>query len=355
MEKELLKKYLENNCIEKELEEVIRLIKNDSLNLAWKKEALNIWKDFDGTEQLDETSSNSILDKIHHKINISSQNTLNNKKSLLSTITSYLAKAAAILFIPVTALLFYTISKDKIEQENLTKLKIDSIEIASPVGSRSEIQLADGSVVYLNHGSKLKYPQRFYGNTRGVILSGEAYFKVVHNPEMPFVVRTTGGLNITALGTEFNVLAYPDENNIEATLVNGKVKIEKHTENEGLKDVGVMIPGQHVNYSKLNDDIWSEMGNIERYISWKEGKLVFKDESIVTIGNKLSRWYNVEFEFEDAEALEYPYTATFVDESLTQILDLLKLATPIDYKILSREKLHNGTFSKQKVVIWKIH
>jgi ferric-dicitrate binding protein FerR (iron transport regulator) len=185
-------------------------------------------------------------------------------------------------------------------------------------------------------------------------LSGEAYFKVTHNPEKPFVVKTNG-MNITALGTEFNVLVYPDENNIETTLVNGKVKIEKHTENGGLKNVGIMVPGQHVNYNKLTNEIWSETGNIERYISWKEGKLVFKDESIVKVTNKLSRWYNVEFEFADDELLEYPYTATFVDESLTQILDLLKLATPIDYKISLREKLPNGTFSKQKVTIWKRH
>lgn len=95
----------------------------------------------------------------------------------------------------------------------------------------------------------------------------------------------------------------------------------------------------------------NEQGNIEKYISWKDGKLIFKDESIVNIANKLGRWYNVEFVFADKKSMEHTYTATFVDESLYQILDLLKLATPIEYTIPPRRKLPNGTFSKQKVII----
>ncbi len=114
-----------------------------------------------------------------------------------------------------------------------------------------------------------------------------------------------------------------------------------------------MIPGQHVKYNIETEKIESKVGDIEKYVAWKDGKLIFKNESIVTIANKLSRWYNVEFEISDPEVREFTYTATFVDETVIQILDLMCIATPIKYKTLPRNKLPDGTFSKQKIKIEK--
>jgi transmembrane sensor len=88
------------------------------------------------------------------------------------------------------------------------------------------VQLSDGTDVNLNYGSKIKYPRNFTGSTREIMLTGEGYFNVVHNPDQPFIVKT-GKLNIIALGTEFNVQSYPDSPVISTTLVNGKVAIEK--------------------------------------------------------------------------------------------------------------------------------
>jgi ferric-dicitrate binding protein FerR (iron transport regulator) len=160
-------------------------------------------------------------------------------------------------------------------------------------------------------------------------------------------------MTIAALGTEFNVLAYPDEKVFETTLVNGKVKIGKTEQSGRIHDLKTMAPGQHFTYNHTTGKVSNVQENIEKYISWKDGKMIFKDESIVNIANKLGRWYNVDFVFADKESMEHTYTATFVDESLYQILDLLELATPIEYKILPRKKLPNGTFSKQKVIIKK--
>jgi len=204
----------------------------------------------------------------------------------------------------------------------------------------------------LNHGSKLKYPQKFLGNTREVTLVGEAYFEVFHNPEKPFIVRTEN-LHIRAIGTSFNVFAYPDEYFVSATLVEGKVVVATKSENMEFKVVGTMIPGQHVNYYPHSGEISSTSGEIEKYISWKEGKLVFKRDSILQIAHRLSRWYNVDIEFADEESREFTYTATFIDEPLDHILDVLIEAAPIDYKKLPRQKLPDGSFSKQKIIISK--
>lgn len=349
MDKKLFEKYLSNTCSSNELDLIVKLIKDDDLTGEWQKWAKEEWQKKQEPELLNESDLSMLLDKIHHKININNQVRLNNKLRI-SVFISKIGKVAAILFLPVLSILLYLILKISPELENYSCLTSDSIEIVTPVGSRSVIQLEDGTEVYLNFGSKLKYPQKFRGNKRKVTLTGEAYFKVAHNPGKPFVVQTNN-LNIVALGTEFNVSAYPDERNIETTLVKGKVKIESVNKKGKPDDIATMIPGQHLVYNQENGNVQTDQSNIEKYIAWRDGKMVFKDESIVVVARKLERFYGVEFEFADKESMQITYTATFVDEGLFQILDLLKLATPIEYKVIARKKLPDGTFSKQKIII----
>ncbi len=197
----------------------------------------------------------------------------------------------------------------------------------------------------------MKYPQNFTGDTRGVILTGEGYFNIAHNPEKPFIVKS-GKLNVKALGTKFNVLAYPGEEIIATTLVEGKVVVEQKLANGNMKTIGSMEPGQHISYHINNEVISSTKGSVEKYIAWKDGKLVFENESIEEVTNRLSRMFNVDFEIAN-DVKDYSYTVTFVDEPLFQILDLMTIATPISYKALARKKLPDGTFSKQKIKIEK--
>ena len=104
-----------------------------------------------------------------------------------------------------------------------------------------------GSLVHLNYGSRIKYPQNFLGETRGVTLVGEGYFEVAHNPDKPFIV-TTSGINVRALGTEFNVNAYPENHVIATTLVKGKVLVEEIQNNGNLRVIKELSPGWHVEY-----------------------------------------------------------------------------------------------------------
>jgi ferric-dicitrate binding protein FerR (iron transport regulator) len=349
MTQELLIKFLNDKCTDEELKEVLHWIKNDSLNNQSKNWGYQDWTEFKTNENLmDNDNLSSLLDKIHHKININKQNIKNPNAG----ITTWLTRAAAILLIPVLAFLFYTISEKKSESINYTSnLTVDSLEIIAPAGSRTVVQLSDGSEVHLNYGSKLKYPQNFTGDTRGVILLGEGYFNIAHNPEKPFIVKT-GKLNVKALGTKFNVQAYPGEEIIATTLVEGKVVVEQKFANGNIKTIGAMEPGQHVNYDLNSEVVSCTKGSVEKYIAWKDGKLVFENESIVEVTDRLSRMFNVDFEVAD-NVKDYSYTVTFVDEPLFQILDLMTIATPVTYKALPRKKLPDGTFSKQKIVIEK--
>jgi transmembrane sensor len=354
MKKELLIKYLNNKCTETELSEVLSWINADALNEEGKKWIIEDWNSWQETGNMEEDETfTAIFDKIQEKIdnNIQENSREVNKTLTLSSVTLWITRVAAVLLIPVLTFVFYTLSEKSNISDQYAKRAVDSLEVIAPMGSRTVVQLSDGSVVHLNYGSRIKYPQFFSGNTRKVVLAGEGFFKVAHNPEKPFIVKA-GNLNIKAVGTTFNVLAYPDDEVIETTLVNGKVILEQINLNEKTKTIGTMTPGQHVEYNAQSGDISSTEGKVEKYISWTNGKLIFEDTPILQVAERLSRMFNVDFQVKD-ELKDYNYTVTLEDESLSQILELMTIATPVVYKMLPRKKLPDGTFSKQKITLEK--
>jgi transmembrane sensor len=349
MTKELLIKFLNDQCNSDELQEVIRWIKNDSFSNESRNWGLDDWMNFkEGDGLVEDEKLRSLLDKIHHKINLEGYK--KPRKKSIALITTWITRVAALLLLPALIFLIYTLSESPPEVALNIEMTIDSLEIIAPIGSKTVVQFSDGTEVFLNHGSKIKYPQKFTGNAREVFLTGEGYFDVAHNPDMPFIVRTKN-LNIEALGTEFNVSAYPDENIVATTLVNGKVVLKKELANQENITLGAMVPEQHVSYNIQTGKISSSKGEIEKYICWKNGKLIFKRDSIITIAKRLSRWYNVDIEVSDTDVREYTYTATFVDESLDHILELLKKAAPINYIKIPSKQLPDGSFSRQKIII----
>lgn len=348
MTKELFNKYLENRCTEKELVEVLDWFKNNHGSIEAKNHVFEIWKNYEPQESvIEDKKLNELFDKILQATELDKAKSLQHKK--VTILLNWITKAAAVLLIPVLAFLLYTLSSRTTESRLTASQVVDSLEVIAPIGSRTVVHLSDGSEVHLNYGSTLKYPQVFSGNTRGVVLTGEGYFDVAHNPEKPFIVET-GKLNIKALGTEFNVQFYPEDHTISTTLVEGKVLLEKIINGEQGKSLGAMKPGQHVNYNVKTGEMTSSMGNVEKYIAWKNGKIIFEDTPIEQIANELSRMFNVDIVVYD-NIKDYYYTATFIDEPLFQILDLMTIATPVTYKVLPRKKLPDGTFSKQKIII----
>jgi len=354
MKKELLIKYLNNSCTKTELDEVLRWVNTDAFNEEGKDWSFEDWELYQDSGDLENDERfTAIFDKIQEKLD--GGNKKNNEKAakalMLPVVANWITRAAAILLLPVLTFLFYTLSENKIESDKYANLTTDSLEVIAPLGSRTVVQLSDGSEVHLNYGSKITYPHFFTGNTREVALSGEGFFKVAHNPEKPFIVKA-GNLNIKAVGTTFNVLAYPGDDIIETTLVSGKVVLDRIEQNGKNKTIGIMIPGQHVNYSMLTSAVSSTKGSVEKYISWTDGKLIFEDTPLLQVTERLSRMFNVDFEVKD-DIKEYIYTVTFKDEHLFQILDLMTIATPVVYKTLPRKKLTDGTFSKQKIILEK--
>jgi len=352
MTKELLKKYLNNNCTKSELNEVLLWIKTNALSDEGKQLVLDDWENYEESDNIKNDSKFTVLfDKIQKKIDSQDGFSEQNKGISLFSVKRWLTQAAAILLIPVLFFLFYTLSEKKSESLKYSNMIVDSLEIVAPVGSRTIVKLSDGSIVHLNYGSKLKYPYFFLGDTREVKLTGEGFFEVAHNAKKPFIVKTDK-IKIKAVGTVFNVFAYSDYDKIETTLVRGKVILEQNESNGKSNVIGSMKPGQHISYNKKSRNVVSTQGGIEKYVAWTSGKQIFEDASIVDVAERLSRMFNVDIELAD-DVMGNVYSFTFLDEPLSQILDLMTIATPISYKIKLRKKLPDGTFSKQKIFLEK--
>jgi hypothetical protein len=187
------------------------------------------------------------------------------------------------------------------ESQTLTKKDKGNIPeintLVIPYGNRSIITLADGSKVWLNAGSRLIYPSEFVDKKREVFLVGEAYFVVTKNENKPFVVKTTD-IEISVLGTHFNVSAYPEDYSVQTVLAEGSVRINKL--NSGLFEKGITLtPGQLAYYNKKNEKTRIYNVDVEQYTSWTEGLFSFSNTDFNRIVKKLERYYNIRFQFDD--------------------------------------------------------
>ena len=346
MTKELFIKYLQGNCSEEDFDQLILWIREGSKSNSGKDIVQKVWEEYEPEARSGERIKyNLLLDKIHHRINISQNATkLSIQKSLVrNRILSIITRAAAILLLPVLSLLIYQtlFTKDKFSQN------ANDLVVEAPAGSRMTFELGDGTKVWLNHGSKLKYPYRFGGKIRKVFLTGEAYFAVAHNKEVPFIVGTNN-LDVKATGTAFNVSAYADDNFVETTLVEGRVVLSDRANN---KEIKVLSPNECLKFKSIQKEYTLESGNTIKNTSWKEGRLVFRNDSLEVVAKKLARWFNIDVEITNKKLKNFTYTATFTSETLVQILDLMSIPTPVSYKLTEIRKFPDGSFSKQKVLI----
>ena len=257
-----------------------------------------------------------------------------------------LSKVAAILFLPLLftslAYLYYTLPSSKAQEFNS--------EINVSFGTVINFVLSDGTKVWLNSGSHFEYPSKFTGTARKVYLEGEAYFEVADSRK-PFSVQTSQ-MEVVAKGTSFNVLAYPGDDRILTNLVEGKVVLYQIKPDSKPLFLTELKPDERATY------LWSGKKELivsptdaEKYTAWKEGILIFHNDPFEEIVRKLNRWYNTDIRLIDPELKSYRYTATFTDESLLQVLELLKNSAPITYTYSQRSKNHDGTFVKRLVEI----
>ena len=347
-----IKRNAQLNAMKEKLQHTIQKYSEGKLNL---KEQLDLSEQLadaenhiaeevlnnDWESQLDSTyfsnkDFNPILDMVHHQIRLNESD----KPVRINWLQGF-QRVAAILIIPLLLSFlgyYYFQSKPSV-------IHVSYAEIQCPMGVRTKFELPDGSTGYLNSGSRLKYPVQFIGE-RKVELSGEAFFDVVHNAEIPFHVNTRN-LDIKVLGTTFNVIANEDEQTEEIVLQTGKVDVSSKSGTQ----LAVMIPDQQLTLNIEKQTITKNEVEASQYSTWKEGKLVFRNENTQQVARRLSRWYNAEVIVDDKLLDTYTFHATFVDEPLDEVLKLLSITAPLSFNEVKRESNQQGIFQKRKIVL----
>lgn len=297
------------------------------------------WNESPQESSLSGYDEQRVQDRIHHIIRLEEAAAHKDRKP--SVLIRFITRAAAVLFIPLA---LFTLLNWGNNRESY--VSVSRAEIVSPLGARTKFVLPDGSTGWLNGGSTLSFPSVFKGNSRTVELIGEGYFDVKKNPKKPFTVLTNE-VQVRAYGTSFNVMAYPNERYLEVTLESGDVEILGQSHYNNARSYGHMVPGERGVLVKHTNEFQKEKVNVDIYTSWKEGKLVFRNENMVQVVNKLSRWYNVDIRIMDECLKSYIYRATFEDEKLDEVLKILQVTSPIESKELERIKRTDDTYGRR--------
>lgn len=359
--KSLLEKYKLENASPDELQMLYRIFNNgdkSELDTLMTSEWSEV-SSFNG-----EIDSLALLENIRKKAGIGSgskEETIFIPKRNFPFRLSAILRYAAI-FILAFALTWFLKPVQRIVTSDV-KPHYFNIKVA--YGSKTTIELPDSSVVILNSGSTLSYPDKFETESRSVILKGEAFFEVKKNAHRPFYVKTKD-VTIRVLGTKFNVKSYPDENTSETTLVSGSVEILQNndknvkrnnniapiflkpnqkaifTRETGISELkeltkeqpkervkgGLSIPIQLLTKIAIQDKSKTDMD-----IAWKNNKLILNNDRFGDIIKKLERWYNVEITLQNPALADVHFSAKFDHESIADVLNALNIIEPFHYEI----------------------
>lgn len=218
---------------------------------------------------------------------------------------------------------------------NYTKVVASEVQDSSevyhilrvPRGGEYTLVLADGTMIYLNAESELRFPKQFKGKSRKVYLEGEGYFDVQRNEKQPFIVEMKQ-VEVRVLGTSFGVRAYTEEKNVLTTLVQGRVNVEV-----GGKQVA-LSPGQQADFNRENDGLTVTEVDVEQYVSWKDGRLVFDNKPLEFILEELGRWYSFDVFYTNKDLKEIPYSLNIKKhEDIAHVLKFIERTGKVKFEI----------------------
>lgn len=319
MNKELLLKYISGKASRQEKDEVVTWIDADAANL---KEFISLRKSYDAFLWQD-TESLSRQTK---------------KTFSLRPVARRVWQIAAIFVVAfgLSYIMIQTFQKENVEMQT----------VYVPAGQRTQVTLADGTIVWVNGKSTLTFPNRFSSHTRKVELDGEAYFDVRKDPEKQFIVSTNHQSAIKVLGTKFNVKAYKGADEVITTLVEGRINFEFNNVARQLQYI-TLVPGQQLVYNSQNGRTELHTTSGERELSWKDGKVIFRQTSLREALDILADRYNAEFTVRENVPYDDSFSGTFTNRNLEQILNFISVSSKVRWRYLN----NNGDAGKEKIKI----
>ncbi len=294
---ELLMKYIKGETTPEEREKVVRWLDEDPEHIHQYRSLrklydISLWSPIEESQQEEKQT-----------------------RTLKPVWIEFLKVAAVILVTFLGTKAFFDWKEDPVKMQT----------VIVPAGQRAELLLADGTKVWLNSRSKLKFPDRFQKDARNVELDGEGYFEVTHKEEAPFTVHTSR-YDVKVLGTEFNVKAYNSKNQFEASLLKGSVEVSNMNKSQVVRlrpDEQVISDGSQLIRSVILD---------KNYFRWKEGLLCLDDESIGGLIDKLELYYDVKIIVQQASLMKYHYSGKFrISDGVEHVLKVLQLKHKFTY------------------------
>ena len=305
----LIARYLNGDSSEAENTKLLEWTNSDKKN---EKEYFQI-KDLWDTIKTKESKSNEHL-ILFYKTQLE-----NNKRARIILINRFAAIAAVFII----GLISYVLFSEK-TVINSQQLSVYSV----PMASRSKLVLFDGTEVNLNSGSTLTYSNEYNSGTRRVTLTGEGFFKVKSDKKHPFIVKTTD-FEVEATGTQFNICAYENDSFSKATLAEGIVALRNFKSNQTFK----IVPGERFKLNRSENTYDQCAVDIESELAWKDGQFIFKSIPFPELVKRLERWYDVKLLWSGKNLAAYHYSGRFKNqETIWQVLDALKMTSPISYQ-----------------------
>ena len=338
----LIARYLAGSADAQDINALDRWIEESPDNRRYMEQVMNIWNETGHEINPAEIDVSNALSKIIGEAQPSSR---------FRTFWVSWQKIAAVLLIPMLfgflALTFFRSNRSYSKNKSIYN------EVFAAYGTRSTFRLPDSTLIWLNSGSRLKYPSQFKGRIREVELSGEAYFEVRSEKNHPFIVNTSS-IRVSATGTRFDVSCYETGHIVEVTLSSGMVSVTGTDKNTMRLQPVELKPNQHFRYEKENGTMKVTDEDTYKYIGWKDGKIIFRNDPLKDVVNKIGMLFNAKIILQGKELQDYSYRATFNDESLEEILKLLKLSSPINYIEVKRIPAPDGSFPQKEVIIFPI-
>ncbi|WP_423130368.1 FecR family protein [Gaoshiqia sp. Z1-71] len=247
-----------------------------------------------------------------------------NRRHKIQTLYTQFGRIAAVLILPLLIVSIWSLSQ---KSSDLGTEQLSYHEVSSPPGIRSKVQLPDGTTVWLNAESRIRYAIPFARATRELELTGEAFFDVAKNANAPMDVKFNN-ITVRVLGTQFNVKAFPDEDHLEVVLKEGSIELQNDVADADREAVR-LYPNQQWKYDKTEQVSSLNQVDAEKYIAWHRNILILNNTPMEEMAKNLERWYGVDVQLMDQELNKYKFTTVFENEPLHRVLELLEMSSPI--------------------------
>jgi ferric-dicitrate binding protein FerR (iron transport regulator) len=283
-----------------------------------------------------EQAKSRMLTKLKNEIQIEeNKNTI----SLIRfrQIGSMIASIAAMVLIAIT--IFINLKNQESDDSNVSNNTIQFLERANPNGQKSKIILTDGTTVWLNAASKIRFPEKFNLQERKIFLEGEAYFDVAHDEKSPFIIETKT-TTTTVLGTSFNIKSYEKEP-VQVTVASGKVKVNADGNAFDSKEL-VVVQNEQITFVPESGEFVKKSVNIDSFLSWKEDVIRFENTKLSEVVKTLERWYDKKITIANEQLNDCVLIAEYKNEKLYNVLQSLKFSLGIDFEVLEDEIIISG-------------